>query len=210
MATGSDTVVPVPGVAALSAHAAPQEPTLPANLAEAPSSQVGDGETSGPVITPAPELELPANLRDIEFFELPYNKDLINKKLEEVSEGRTSFAAFEFFAAAAATAQASSSSSSPIIATPAAINALPVITGAPQTSNNAVAVNPKIDLSDNLRAIPEFEVPYDLSLLDNVKTPQDLANLPDAIVFATEQPQASTTLRTVIRTMSRDPLEIGI
>ncbi|KAL1890503.1 hypothetical protein Cpir12675_005366 [Ceratocystis pirilliformis] len=175
-----------------------------------------ENENSPAMITAAPSSELPANLKEIEFFKIPYNEDLINKinkpedffglpdftvyvyghktvvpawlyfskKLEEVSEGRTSFAAFEFFAAAAtATAQVSSSSSGPVIATPAAINALPVHTDAPQTSNNAVAANPKIDLPDNLHEIPEFEVPYDLSLLDNVKTPQDLANLPDAIVF---------------------------
>ncbi|KAL2887502.1 hypothetical protein HOO65_050623 [Ceratocystis lukuohia] len=392
MAIGSDTVVPVPVAAALSAHADPQ------GLAEASSSRVRDGETSDPVITAAPELELPANLKELKSFEIPYNKDLINnikkpedffglpdftvyvygqktvisawayftQKLEEVSKGRTSFVAHEFFAAAATTshapsfssgpaivpggsagelaaatqtvdptitaapelppnlneidyfkvpyneklieqiknpedffglpdytvytygrktvvpawqhfykklrevsqdrtsfiaheffaavtaaARASSSSSGPVSATPAAINAPPIMTDTPQTSNNAVATNPNIDLPDNLHEIPRFEVPYDMSLLDNVKTAEDLANLPDAIVFEhgkmrrvtaiqrfasklfelveasttsinpfdifkfgpdydTEEPQASTTFSTIIRTASRDPLEIGV
>ncbi|PHH51961.1 hypothetical protein CFIMG_005198RAa [Ceratocystis fimbriata CBS 114723] len=108
-----------------------------------------------------------------------------HKKLMEVSKGRTSFVALEFFA----TASPASSSSGPSIVPPAGVNDQPAITGAPQataapqTSYDVAAVNSNIDLPDNLHEIPRFEVPYDMSLLDSVETAEDLANLPDAIVF---------------------------
>ncbi|KKF92195.1 hypothetical protein CFO_g5453 [Ceratocystis platani] len=108
-----------------------------------------------------------------------------HKKLIEVSKGRTSFAAHEFFA----TTFSASSSSGPSIVPRADVNDQPPITGAPQataapqTSYDVAAVDSNIDLPDNLHEIPRFEVPYDMSLLDSVETAEDLANLPDAIVF---------------------------
>ncbi|KKF92194.1 hypothetical protein CFO_g5452 [Ceratocystis platani] len=173
--------------------------------------------TIDPVITEAPEFKLPDNLAELPFFEVPYDRSLIDKiekpedfiglpaytgyyygqktvvpawmnfyeKLMEVSKGRTSFIAYEFFA----TAPPASSSLGPSIVPPAGVNDQPPITGAPQataapqTSYDVAAVDSNIDLPDNLHEIPRFEVPYDMSLLDSVETAEDLANLPDAIVF---------------------------
>ncbi|KAL2887500.1 hypothetical protein HOO65_050621 [Ceratocystis lukuohia] len=143
-----------------------------------------------------------------------------HKKLIEVSKGRTSFAAHEFFA----TTFSASSSSGPSIVPRADVNDQPAVTGAPQataasqTSYHVAAAGGKMDLPDNLHDIPRFEVPYDMSLLDNVKTAEDLANLPDAIVFEygdmrrvpAIQRFASKLLELIeCSTISIDPLDIS-